>query len=268
MRCIILNVMDTNLRPLNKKILIVLPTYNEKGNLTTLVEAIDGSSPLPLDILIIDDSSPDGTGDIANKLAAEYPHIKSLIRPQKSGLGTAHIAGIQHAIQHQYDYVITMDSDHSHNPRHLQAIIRSMENHDIVIGSRYVPGGKIENWPAWRHALSQLANTMIRLFLSISVKDSTSGYRCYRTSIFKDFSFDDVFSTGYCFLTEILYRLIDQGASLFESPITFCDRKFGQSKISKVELLMSQWTLIRLRFDPRIRRTLKKHRRQATKTPQ
>ncbi|MDF1653916.1 MAG: polyprenol monophosphomannose synthase [Coxiellaceae bacterium] len=249
----------------SKKTLIVLPTYNERENLPFLVEGIRANIGLNQDILIIDDSSPDGTGEAAKALAENNQHIHVAIRPQKSGLGTAHIYGIQYAVEHHYDYVLTMDSDCSHDPSHLPSIIKGMETHDIVIGSRYVPGGKIENWPFWRRLLSKFANGMIKLFLGLSVKDSTSGYRCYRTEIFKQFAFEDIFSTGYCFLTEIIYRFVYQGASVLESPITFCDRKFGKSKISKAELLMSQWTLVRLRFDPSIRRTLKKARALAAR---
>lgn len=245
-------------RAIFNKTLIILPTYNEKDNLANLVQAILDNTQPNQAILIIDDSSPDGTGDIAKKLAKQQNNIQCIIRPAKSGLGTAHIAGIQYALEQDYEYALTMDSDLSHKPEHLHQILAAMENHDIVIGSRYVPGGKILNWPLWRHALSQIANGMIRLFLWVPVKDSTSGYRCYRTHLFQSFDFSAVFSTGYCFLTEILYRLIIRGARVNESPITFCDRKFGQSKISKKELFMSQWALIRLRFDPRIRRTLHK----------
>jgi len=229
------------------KTLVVFPTYNEKDNIAFLVEGV--LNTIPVNVLIVDDNSPDGTGEIAKALADQYESVSFIAREGKLGLGTAHIRGIQYAIEQGFDYVVTMDSDRSHDPKYLPSVIQALETYDVSVGSRYVPGGAIVDWPLSRRLLSKMSNFLINLFLHLQVNDCTSGYRGYRTSLFHDFDFDEIREAGYCFLTEMLYRCRQHQATVGEVPITFCDRRYGDSKISRHELMMSMLTLIRLRFE-------------------
>jgi len=216
-----------------KPLLITIATYNEIENLPLLVAEIFKAMP-EADLLIIDDNSPDGTGQWCEE--QDEPRLHCLHREGKLGLGTAIIAGMQYAIDHGYDYVLNMDADFSHHPRYLPELFAGMQVEgqpaiDVMIGSRYVPGGGIEGWPLIRHAMSRGVNLYARGLLSLSPKDCSGGYRCYRTSLLAKLDFQQMRSHGYSFQEEILWRLKRLGARFGETPIVFADRTRGSSKI-------------------------------------
>jgi dolichol-phosphate mannosyltransferase len=220
--------------------LVTLATYNEIENLPRLVDAILASAP-QADLLVIDDSSPDGTGRWCDERAAREPRLSCLHRPGKLGLGTATIAGMSHAIEHGYKYVLNMDADFSHHPRHIPALLEGMEPHDnrpgadVMIGSRYVAGGAIEGWPLRRHLMSRGVNAYARWLLGLSPRDCSGAFRCYRTSLLARVDFSKIRSRGYSFQEEILWHLKRLGAKFGETPITFADRQRGASKIDSRE---------------------------------
>ena len=192
------------------KTLIVIPTYNERGNIERLVDDIlhsmsDG------DLLIIDDNAPDGTGQIADDLHARLPQVSALHRQGKLGLGTAYIRGFQYAIEQGYDLVFEMDADFSHDPRYLPEFLRTAEGADLVIGSRYIPGGDTPNWSRLRKFISGGGNIFARAMLRIPIHDCTSGYRCYRTSALSTLRLDQVHSQGYAFQVEMAYAMWKSG---------------------------------------------------------
>ncbi len=219
---------------------VVVPTYNEAGNLPRLVERLL-ALPLPgLSILVADDNSPDGTWKIVEDMGATDPRIKLLRRSGKLGLGTATIAGMKYGIEHGYDYLLNMDADFSHHPRHLPAIIAGMEDPaagpvDVMIGSRYVKGGGVVNWPLKRKLMSRGVNLYARTLLGLRTHDCSGSYRCYRVTTLSKVDFESVISRGYSFQEEILWRLKRVGARMRETPITFADREQGQSKINSQE---------------------------------
>jgi dolichol-phosphate mannosyltransferase len=224
----------------NHLTLVTLATYNEIENLPRLVDEIFAAAP-NLEVLVIDDNSPDGTGAWCDEKAAADPRVHCLHRSGKLGLGTAIIAGMKYAIEHGYRYVLNMDADFSHHPRYLPALVAGMEGPDgtpradVMIGSRYVPGGAIEGWPLKRHLMSRGVNVYARWLLGLSAKDCSGGYRCYRTSLLEKVDFDAIRSRGYSFQEEVLWYLKRLGAKIDETPITFADRQRGTSKIDSGE---------------------------------
>ena len=229
--------------------LVTVATYNEMENLPALVEEIFAQAEV--DILVIDDNSPDGTGRWCDCRAKEDPRVHCLHRPGKLGLGTATIAGMRWAIKHGYDQVLNMDADFSHHPRYLPAFLAGMappgaEPVDVVIGSRYIPGGGVEGWPLRRHVMSRGINLVARWLLGLGPKDCSGAFRCYRTTILKRLDFDAVRSRGYSFQEEILWHLKRLGARFAETPIVFVDRQRGASKINMREAFSSLWALVRL----------------------
>lgn len=232
------------------KTLVTLATYNEIENLPRLVDAIFAAVP-QVELLVIDDNSPDGTGRWCDERAATDPRVHCLHRAGKLGLGTATIAGLQYGIDHGYDQVLNMDADFSHHPRHLPALLAAMEppagpRPDVAIGSRYVPGGGIEGWPWKRHLMSRGVNAYARTLLRLPVRDTSGAFRCYRTEILRRLDFGRVVSRGYSFQEEILWHLRRAGARFVEVPITFADRERGQSKINSREAYAALWILLRL----------------------
>jgi len=229
--------------------LITVATYNELENLPRLLEEIFHFAPA-VDVLVIDDNSPDGTGQWCDRKALEDPRVHCLHRSGKLGLGTAIIAGMKYAIEHGYEQVLNMDADFSHHPRHLPAILESMDAADspvdVMIGSRYVPGGRIEGWPLRRHLMSRGVNCYARGLLGLRSKDCSGSYRCYRTAMLARLDFDEIISRGYSFQEEILWRLKRLGARMRETPITFVDRERGQSKINGREAWGALWIIFRL----------------------
>jgi dolichol-phosphate mannosyltransferase len=217
--------------------LITLATYNEIENLPRLLDEIFQVVP-DVDVLVIDDNSPDGTGSWCDQRAAIDARLRCLHRPGKLGLGTATIAGMRYALEHGYRYVLNMDADFSHHPRHLPALLAGMEGSDgrpavdVMIGSRYVTGGSIEGWPMRRHLMSRGVNAYARCLLGLPARDCSGAFRCYRTSRLAQVDFDAIRSRGYSFQEEILWHLKRLGATFGETPITFADRRYGTSKIN------------------------------------
>ncbi len=241
------------------KTLVVIATYNEIQNLPPLVGEIRHYCP-EADILVIDDNSPDGTGTWCDRQAAEDARLRCLHRPGKLGLGSALVAGLRYAIDHGYQYAVTLDADFSHPPRFLPELLARMQRPssgadepaekdvppDVVIGSRYVPGGAVEGWPLPRRLMSRVVNAYARLLLALPVRDCSGGFRCYRVEALRRVDLNRVLSPGYAFLEEILWRLRRSGARLAETPIVFVDRQAGRSKINVAEAVSAVWLIFRL----------------------
>jgi dolichol-phosphate mannosyltransferase len=219
---------------------VIIPTYNERENLEAIVGRVLGSVP-DADLLVVDDNSPDGTGELADKLAAGDSRIHVLHRAGKSGLGSAYIAGFRWALDQGYGAMVEMDADGSHQPEQLPELISALEGADLVIGSRWVPGGKVINWPKSREILSRGANTYARLMLGIQLKDATAGYRVYRGSTLRQIALDEVESQGYCFQVDLTLRALGAGLTVVEVPITFVERISGKSKMSRAIVLEAFW---------------------------
>jgi dolichol-phosphate mannosyltransferase len=219
---------------------VIIPTYNERDNLELIVTRVRASAPA-VDILIVDDNSPDGTGEIADKLAASDTRVHVMHRQGKSGLGTAYVAGFGWALDNGYDVMVEMDADGSHDPADLPKMLTALESADLVIGSRYVPGGTVVNWPKSREVLSRGANIYVRLMLGISVHDATGGYRAYRADTLRTIGLDSVDSQGYCFQIDLTMRAINQGRQVAEVPITFTERARGASKMSRSIIVEALW---------------------------
>ena len=231
---------------------IIIPTYNEQENIVLLVEKIVDLG-LGSQVIIVDDNSPDGTGRLADQLAAQYTGVGVIHRAGKLGLGTAHIAGMKAALDNGAATILTMDADFSHHPRYIPDLIEALERFDLVIGSRYVPGGGTRFCTVPRKALSRGANLFARTVLSLGAGDATAGFRGYRRPVLESIALDEIVSNGYSFLIEMLYRCQRQGWSVGELPIIFENRQRGASKISKTEIFRAMQTVVRLGGE-RIRR--------------
>ncbi|MCK4935740.1 MAG: polyprenol monophosphomannose synthase [Elusimicrobiales bacterium] len=227
------------------KIFVIIATFNEIANIERLLKKVLEIT-LPIEIVVIDDNSPDGTGKLVDKLKENEKRLHIVHREKKLGLGTAHIAGFKYSMEKNADLILTMDADFSHDPSYIPAIIEQSKNFDIIIGSRYVDGGKALNSPLSRKLLSRCANLFAKTMIGLKARDCTAGFRCYKTAIFKSINLDEVFSNGYSFLIEILYKLQNHGFSVKEIPITFTDRELGMSKISKNEIIKAIETVIKL----------------------
>ncbi|NLG28762.1 MAG: polyprenol monophosphomannose synthase [Chloroflexi bacterium] len=227
--------------------LVIVPTYNEAENIERLVREIL-AQPAPLDVAVVDDNSPDGTGQLADALAQQDERVQVLHRAAKLGLGTAYIAGFKHALAQAYDYAITMDADFSHNPRYLPQLLGLMADYDLGIGSRYVRGGGSTGCSWSRVVLSKGANAFAKFMLGLKAHDCTAGFRCYKADVLRAIELDTIFSSGYSFLVEMVTRCQRRGYRVGEIPIIFDNRRLGKSKISRVEILKSVYTIFRLRF--------------------
>lgn len=232
------------------KALVIVPTYNEAENIEHIVGDIL-EQPVPVDVLVVDDNSPDGTGDLADGLAARYERVSVLHRPSKLGLGTAYQAGFARAIERGYRYAIEMDADFSHNPRYLSDLLALMDEHDLGIGSRYVRGGGTTGWTLSRQILSRGANAFAKIVLGLKTHDCTAGFRCYKTSVLQAIHVENIFSSGYSIQVEMTTRCEHRGYSVGELPIIFDNRRLGRSKVSRGEVIKSLYTIFRLRF-PRL----------------
>jgi dolichol-phosphate mannosyltransferase len=224
---------------------VIIPTYNERDNLEPIVARVRTSVPAA-DILVVDDSSPDGTGEIADKLAATDTHVHVLHREGKSGLGAAYIAGFTWCLERGYDVLVEQDADGSHDPADLPRMLTALDGADLVIGSRYVPGGTTVNWPKSRELLSRSANIYVRILLGIGIHDATAGYRAYRARTLRAIGLDEVESQGYCFQIDLTLRTAQEGFVIREVPITFTERARGASKMSnaivaEALLRVAQW---------------------------
>ncbi|MGB9687756.1 polyprenol monophosphomannose synthase [Thermogutta sp.] len=238
--------------------LIVIATYNERETLPPLLEAIFATVPT-VDVLVVDDNSPDGTGAWCEEYSRQDPRLRCLHRPSKQGLGSAIIAGLREGIAQGYRYVLTMDADFSHPPHRLPDLLAAMEpadgpKVDVAIGSRYIPGGRIEGWPLRRHLMSRAINWFARLMLGLPVRDCSGNFRCYRAATLAQLDFNEFCSSGYAFFEEILYRLRKIGAVFCEVPITFVDRRKGASKITWQEGLHAVSVIMKLALNESCRR--------------
>jgi dolichol-phosphate mannosyltransferase len=227
--------------------LVAIATYNERENLRPLVEQILALGVPELDVLVVDDNSPDGTGQLADELAAEHPQVRVVHRKAKLGLGTAQTGAMQMAQLQGYDYILTMDADFSHDPKYIPALLERIEGCDLAIGSRYVPGGATEDWGAVRKLMSWGANTFVRIGLGLRPRDSSSGFKCYRVGALCRLDLSRVVARGYAFQEEIVYRLQLAGATIAEVPITFVNRRRGETKMGLGEIFGLFFTVIRLR---------------------
>ena len=237
---------DTAREPLDR-VLVLLPTYNELENLPLIMERIRAAVP-DADVLVLDDNSPDGTGELADEMAADDPRIQVLHRTGKEGLGKAYLAGFAWGLERGYDALIEIDADGSHPPEVLPRMLEVAGEADLVIGSRWVPGGAIVNWPKSREIISRGGNLYIRLALGMPVKDATAGYRVYRASALRTMGLGDVSSQGYCFQVDLTWRAVRQGLVVAEVPITFVERQIGASKmdesiVREAMLNVTQWGL-------------------------
>jgi dolichol-phosphate mannosyltransferase len=225
---------------------LILPTYEEAGNIERIVRRALESMPDGSRVLVVDDNSPDGTGKIADGLAAELP-VEVLHRPGKEGLASAYIAGFRHALERGAGLVLQMDSDFSHDPADLRRLIEASGQADLVLGSRYVPGGGVRDWSLLRQAISRGGSTYARMVLGIEVKDLTGGFKCFRREVLESIDLDAISSQGYAFQVEMTYRALQKGFRVVEIPIVFRDRQVGQSKMSRAIVLEAAWRVPLLR---------------------
>ena len=211
--------------------LVIIPTYNELKNLAPIVIRTLASTDA-VDVLIVDDNSPDGTGDLADELELQHPRVRVLHRSEKAGLGPAYLAGFEWGLHRGYAALVEMAADGSHHPEDLPRLLDLLENHDLALGSRWVPGGRVENWPIRRRLLSQGGNLYTRVALGISVKDATGGFRAFRAESLRQLDLSQVASHGYCFQVDLLWRALLSGFTVVEMPIVFTERVTGESKMS------------------------------------
>ncbi len=232
---------------------LILPTYNEAENIEAIVAAaaavLGRAAPDGFHVLVVDDGSPDGTGEIADRLAAEHDWAAVLHRPQKGGIGPAYLAGFRHALDRGAGYVLEMDSDFSHDPGDLARLLEAVhEGADLALGSRYVPGGGVMDWSRLRRLISEGGSTYARLVLGLRVRDLTGGFKCFRREVLEAIQFDGVRSRGYAFQVELTYRAARAGFRVVEVPIVFRDRQHGTSKMSWRIAAEAMWLVPALRF--------------------
>lgn len=213
------------------RVLVIIPTYNEADNIGPITERLLSAVP-DVHVLVVDDGSPDGTGEIADKFAAADDRIQVLHRSTKAGLGAAYVAGFRLGLEAGYDVLVEMDADGSHAPEQLPRLLAALAHADLVLGSRWVPGGHVDNWPKSRELISRGGNLYTRIALGIDLKDATGGYRAYRRAVLQTIDLDSVASQGYCFQVDLAWRAIQAGFRVVEVPISFADRQVGESKMS------------------------------------
>ncbi|MGZ5347244.1 MAG: polyprenol monophosphomannose synthase [Solirubrobacterales bacterium] len=231
----------------HREVWVVLPTYNEAENLERIAAAILERLPERRRLLIVDDSSPDGTGRIADRLAAERDDVEVLHRQAKEGIGPAYIAGFRRALAGDADLIIEMDADFSHDPAYLPQLLRAIENADLVIGSRYVPGGGVTEWGKVRRFISRGGSSYARAMLGLDVRDLTGGFKCFRREVLEAIDLDAVTAKGYAFQVEMTYRAIQAGFRVVEVPIVFRDRTQGNSKMSRAIFAEAIWRVPAMR---------------------
>lgn len=233
-------------------VLVVIPTYDERENLGPVVSRLHAAVP-HADVLVVDDASPDGTGTLADEMAAADPRIRVLHRTTKDGLGAAYLAGFAAALCGKHEVVVEMDADGSHAPEDLPALLDALRDADLVLGSRYVPGGEVVNWPAHREWLSRGGNLYSRLALGVAIRDITGGYRVFRRQVLEELDLADVASQGYCFQVDMAWRTVRAGFRVREVPITFVERERGASKMNSAIVTEALWNVTRWGVD-RVRR--------------
>ena len=226
------------------RILVIVPTYQERENLAGLLRRLHAAVP-KVDALVVDDRSPDGTGELADALAAADPRVHVLHRPVKTGLGAAYVAGFRWALRRDYDTVVEMDADGSHPPEDLPRLLDALSDADLVLGSRYAPGGRVVNWPRHRTWLSRGGNLYCQLALGVRIADLTSGYRAYRRRVLAELPLADIASQGYCFQVDLAWRVVQAGFRVVEVPITFTERETGRSKMTGGIVREALWEVTR-----------------------
>jgi dolichol-phosphate mannosyltransferase len=219
---------------------VIIPTYNERENLESITSRVRAAVP-GADVLVVDDNSPDGTGELADKLAAEDSQVHVLHRSGKAGLGAAYLAGFGWALEAGYGTLVEMDADGSHQPEELPRLLAVLDHADLVLGSRWVPGGKVRNWPKYREFISRGGSSYARLLLGISLRDATGGYRVFRAETLRQIGLDEVNSQGYCFQIDLARRTLQAGLRIAEEPIEFIERTKGASKMSKAIVAEALW---------------------------
>ncbi len=227
------------------KIVVIVPTYNERDSLPLIIERIRAAVP-EADILVVDDNSPDGTGQIADSLAASHQHVQVMHRAGKEGLGAAYIAGFTWGLQHEYDVLVEMDADGSHQPEQLPRLLEALRGADLVLGSRWITGGGTQNWSKGREVLSRGGNAYTRVMLGVPIHDATGGFRAFRADTLRRLDLHTVASQGYCFQVDLAWRTVQRGMVVKEVPITFVERSIGDSKMSRsivaeALLRVTQW---------------------------
>ena len=214
------------------KVLVIIPTYNEAENVRLIVKRVRAAVP-DADILVADDNSPDGTGKLADELAADDKQVHVMHRKGKEGLGAAYLAGFQWGFDHDYGVLVEMDADGSHQPEELPRLLTALKGADLVLGSRWIPGGRVVNWPKSREFLSRGGSTYSRLMLDVPIRDVTGGYRAFRRQTLESLGMGDIASAGYCFQVDLAWRAVKAGFHVVEVPITFVERERGASKMSR-----------------------------------
>lgn len=250
------------------RVLVVIPTYNERENLPLILDRVRSSTPAA-HVLVADDASPDGTGQAAEHLATDDDHVHVLHRPGKQGLGAAYLDAFGWGLKHGFDVLVEMDADGSHRPEDLPRLLeRLAQGADLVLGSRWVPGGSVVNWPFSRLLISRIGNTYVRLVLSLGLRDATGGYRAFRRSTLLQLGLDDVASQGYCFQVDLARRAVEAGLRVEEVPITFVEREIGTSKMSRAIVAEALWRVtvwgVRKRWDQVTGRTRRERRALAS----
>jgi dolichol-phosphate mannosyltransferase len=243
--------------------LIIVPTFNERDNLPRMAAKLL-SLPVAVDVLIVDDNSPDGTGKMADELAVQHPQIHVLHRAGKEGLGRAYLAGFKWALENKYEFIFEMDCDFSHNPDDIPAFLEAIKDADLVLGSRYVGGIRVINWPLGRLMLSRSAGKYVALVTGMPFSDPTGGYKCFRRRALQTVNLDEIRSNGYSFQIELTHRLWRQGYKIVEVPIIFTDRTHGQSKMAGGIVNEAFWLVWRLWFQNGLRRSPRQKKPAAT----
>ena len=231
-----------------ERALIITPTYNELENITKLIPDLLRVYPAYVEILIVDDNSPDGTGNFVEELSKTEPRVHVLRRAKKMGLGTAYCAGFAFAIENKYDFVFEMDADFSHDPKEIANFLKAIQDNDLIIGSRYLTGVNVINWPMRRLLLSYFANYYTRFITGMPISDSTGGYKCFRREVLESINLKQIRSNGYAFQIEMNYKVWKKGFRIKEIPIIFVERQIGNSKMSKKIVKEAAWLVWKLRI--------------------
>jgi dolichol-phosphate mannosyltransferase len=231
----------------NEKVLVIIPTYNEIENIEKMIRQISAFDR-PIDILVVDDNSPDGTGHHVKNLMKDFKNLHLLEREGKLGLGTAYVTGFKYALKNNYDYIFEMDADFSHDPKEIPNFLKAIENQDLVIGSRYITGINVVNWPLRRLFLSYFANRYTSIVTGLPLRDATGGYKCFRRIVLETINLDNIRSGGYSFQIEVNLKAWKKGFRIKEIPIIFIDRAVGKSKMSKAIIREAVWMVWKLKI--------------------
>lgn len=233
---------------MSQKIVIVIPTYNEKENIQELLKQVFAFGISDLHVLVVDDNSPDGTGHVVEELRKRYKNLHVLHRKEKQGLGPAYVAGFQWALRQGAEYILQMDADLSHDPKRIHAFLKAAQEYDMILGSRYIRGGRIENWNFFRRFISRFGNFYARIILKIPIRDLTGGFKCYRRKVLERLDLQNISSLGYNFQIEITFMAYQKGVSIKELPIVFTERRHGRSKFDARIIGEAFWKILLLRF--------------------